>query len=268
MTKLKGWKILREGRQPELVLAVDFATTGRSDSSFSDLATRLDIPFSLWETRQPADSAGLTSADYLDKWVAEVVASGRPVRAVLGYCAGSAFAGQLAARLTNRTGTAPALVVFDPEVPTLASLYRDFDAMMGQFSSVLSSDEVAAARTDGTAAGVGVTDFAAYGADLVRIFRDRAGAAFARAELDAELLEEFVAVFRGFVSYLNAARELDATRALAAATVVSSRTPTVGAALAARTVNVPVDHVNILRDNATATTVAELIGTPADAATG
>ncbi|MEC3982797.1 hypothetical protein, partial [Amycolatopsis sp. H20-H5] len=236
MTKLKGWKTLKDDGRSELVLAVDFATTGRSDSSFSDLAPRLGGPVAVWETRQPADGANLTAAGYLDLWAAEVTASGREVRAVLGYCAGSMFAGELAARIAERQGSAPALVVFDPEPPTPASLYRDFDAMMNQFASLLSPDEVAAAQAEGTAARDGAHDFATCGAELVRVFGAHAGSAFARAELDADMLDEFTDVFRSFVSYLDAARQLDPAQAWADATAVSSRTPTEGAKLAARVV--------------------------------
>lgn len=62
----------------------------------------------------------------------------------------------------------------------------------------------------------------------MRIFREQAGAAFAREELDTDLLEEFAAVFRSFVSYLDAARGIDPTAAWRTATAVNSRQPTEG----------------------------------------
>ncbi|URN11053.1 hypothetical protein LUW77_00895 [Streptomyces radiopugnans] len=89
---------------------------------------------------------------------------------------------------------------------------------------------------------------------------ERAGEAFAREELDTELLDEFVAVFRSFVSYLNAARQIDPTAAWRTATAVSSREPTEGAALAERSVEVPVDHADILRSKRVAEAVNEIIG--------
>ncbi|GGW43370.1 hypothetical protein [Streptomyces griseoloalbus] len=262
MTQLSGWKVLNPGRGGGgLVLAVDFATTGRSDSAFSDLAPRLDPALALWETRQPAGTARPTAEDYLALWDGEAAADGRTVRAVLGYCAGSVFAGELAARIAARQGEAPHLVLFEPEVPAPAGLYRDFAAMMNQFASVLTADEVSAAQQEADAARRDAVDFGDYGGILERIFMERAGAAFTREELDTELLDEFVAVFRSYVSYLDAARRVDPAAAWRTGTAVSSRTPSAGAALAGRTVDVDVDHADMLRDGRVAEVVNGIIGT-------
>ncbi|MFF8035953.1 MULTISPECIES: hypothetical protein [unclassified Streptomyces] len=260
MTQLSGWKVLSPGRGGDLVLAVDFATTGRSDSAFSDLAPRLDPAFAVWETRQPPGTAALPAEDYLALWDGAAAADGRPVRAVLGYCAGSVFAGELAARVAARQGEAPHLVLFEPEVPDTAGLYRDFAAMMGQFASVLTAGEVTAAQQEADAARAGAADFGAYGDVLVRIFVERAGAAFTREELDTELLDEFVAVFRSYVSYLDAARRIDPAAAWRTGTAVSSRTPSRAAALAGRTVDVDVAHGDMLRDGRVAEAVNGIIG--------
>ncbi|MBT2380624.1 hypothetical protein AMK21_14320 [Streptomyces sp. CB00316] len=260
MTRLDGWKVLNAGRGSDLVLAVDFATTGRSDSSFSDLVPLLDPRLTVWETRQPDTGAGMSAADYVELWAREAESSGRTVRAVLGYCAGAVFAGELAARLADRPGQDPRLVVFDPETPDPAGLDRDFAAMMDQFASVLSADEVAAARQAATAARAGAPDFAAFGDALVAIFREQAGAAFRREGLDEDLLGEFAAVFRSFVSYLDAARQIDPTGAWRTAVAVNSRQHTEGALLAARSVDLPVDHVDLLRSRLTADAVGEAVG--------
>ncbi|MEV6962275.1 hypothetical protein AB0M97_24400 [Streptomyces sp. NPDC051207] len=261
MTQLSGWKVLNPGGQDgDLVLAVDFATTGRSDSGFSDLVPRLDPAFAVWETRQPPGATGRPAEDYLALWDGEAAGSGRTVRAVLGYCAGSVFAGELAARIAARQGEAPRLVLFEPEVPAPAGLYRDFAAMMNQFASVLSPDEVTAAQQEADAARADAADFGGYGDALVRIFKERAGAAFAREELDTELLDEFAAVFRSYVSYLDAARQIDPAATWRTGTAVSSRTPSGGAALAGRNVGVDVDHAEMLRDARVAEAVNEIIG--------
>ncbi|MFD8519477.1 hypothetical protein ACFV2D_05595 [Streptomyces capillispiralis] len=262
MTQLSGWKVLSPGRGGgDLVLAVDFATTGRSDSSFSDLAPRLDPALAVWETRQPADTAPLTAEDYLALWDGGAAADGRRVRAVLGYCAGGVFAGELAARVAARQGgEAPHLVLFEPEVPEPDGLYRDFAAMMNQFASVLTAEEVGAAQREAEAARTADVDFGAYGDVLVRIFTERAGAAFAREELDTEMLDEFAAVFRSYVSYLDAARRIDPAAAWSTGTAVSSRTPSQGAALAGRGVGIDVDHADMLRDARVAEAVNRILG--------
>ncbi|MEU5658031.1 hypothetical protein ABZ802_20815 [Streptomyces sp. NPDC047737] len=259
MTRLSGWKVLDAGQGSELVLAVDFATTGRSDSSFSDLVPRLGPQFTVWETRQPDTGGGMSAGDYVDWWAREVEAGGRAVRAVLGYCAGSVFAGELVSRLAAGQAEPPRFLVFDPEVPTLDALHRDFDAMLGQFASVLTAGEVAAARQAAATALATAPGFAALGKELVRIFREQAGAAFVREELDMDLLEEFAAVFESFVSYLDAARSIDPAGAWRTATAVNSLQPTEGALLAARAVEIPVDHVDILRSDLTAGAVQEIL---------
>ncbi|MEV7791271.1 hypothetical protein AB0O68_04745 [Streptomyces sp. NPDC087512] len=261
MTQLSGWKVLNPGRDGgDLVLAVDFATTGRSDSSFSDLAPRLDPALALWETRQPSGTAPLSAEDHLALWDGQAAACGRRVRAVLGYCAGSVFAGELAARVAARQGDAPHLVLFEPEVPAPAGLYRDFATMMNQFASVLTAQEVIAAQQEANAALTADVDFGAYGDVLVRIFMERAGAAFAREELDTELLDEFVAVFRSYVSYLDAARRIDPAAAWRTGTAVNSRTPSEGASLAGRNVDIDVDHADMLRDGRVAEAVNRILG--------
>ncbi|MBU7597294.1 hypothetical protein JGS22_006505 [Streptomyces sp. P38-E01] len=262
MTKLNGWKVLNEGQGGEVVLGVDFATTGRSDSSFSDLAPNLGHGLALWETRQPDGASAGSAEDFLGLWADGIAASGRTVRAVLGYCAGSVHAGELAARIAERQGSAPVFVMFDPEVPTHASLYRDFVAMMNQFAAVLSADEVAAAHREGEEAQARFAEFAAYGDELVRIFQEKAGVAFAREELDTEMLDEFVAVFRSFVAYLNAARQIDPAAAWSTATAVNSEHPTEGAAQAAVTVDIAVAHSDILRDKRVADAVNDAIKAP------
>lgn len=83
MTKLNGWKVLNEGQGGEVVLGVDFATTGRSDSSFSDLAPNLGHGLALWETRQPDGASAGSAEDFLGLWADGIAASGRTVRAVL-----------------------------------------------------------------------------------------------------------------------------------------------------------------------------------------
>ncbi|MFC5072989.1 hypothetical protein [Kitasatospora cinereorecta] len=259
MTRLNCWKVLKAGQGSDLVLAVDFATTGRPDSSFSDLVPHLDPRLTVWETRQPDTGDGMSAQDYIERWAREVEAGGRTVRAVLGYCAGSVFAGELAARLAGRQAEPVPFVMFDPEVPTPAALDRDFAAMIGQFASVLSADEVTAARQAAAAALLTAPDFAALGDEFVRIFREQAGTAFAREELDTDLLEEFAAVFRSFVSYLDAARGIDPTAAWRTATAVNSRQPTEGALLAARAVGIPVDHADILRSSLTAEAVTGIL---------
>ena len=61
------------------------------------------------------------------------------------------------------------------------------------------------------------------------------------------------------MSYLDAARSIDPAGAWRTATAVNSLQPTEGALLAARAVEIPVDHVDILRSDLTAGAVQEIL---------
>ena len=138
--KLTNWRQLSDGG-PDLVLCLDFPG-GRAVAGFPELAAAVPIDASFLHNERA--SVG-PLAVCVDRWVAELTATGRRVRAVLGFCSGSALATRVADAIAA-TGSAPRVVLFDA-VPTTA------DSLAGQLPSALESsarhltaDELADAR--------------------------------------------------------------------------------------------------------------------------
>ena len=118
--KLTNWRQLSDGG-PDLVPCLDFPG-GRAVAGFAELAAGVPIDASfLHNGRASADPL----AACVDRWVAELTATGRPVRAVLGFCAGTALATRVADAIAA-TGPPPMVVLFDA-VPTTG------DSLAGQF---------------------------------------------------------------------------------------------------------------------------------------
>jgi hypothetical protein len=138
--KLTNWRQLSDGG-PDLVPCLDFPG-GRAVAGFPELAAAVPIDASFLHNERA--SVG-PLAVCVDRWVAELTATGRPVRAVLGFCSGTALATRVADAIAA-TGSAPRVVLFDA-VPTTA------DSLAGQLPSALESsarhltaDELADAR--------------------------------------------------------------------------------------------------------------------------
>src|SRR5581483_8997672 len=96
------------------------------------------------------------------RWAAQVAAAGRPVRAVLGFCAGAALATRVADAVAA-TGPPPLVVLFDAAPTTGESLASGFTAALESSAAHLTADELADAR------GLSEQLAAAYPDDLPRI---------------------------------------------------------------------------------------------------
>jgi hypothetical protein len=138
--KLSNWRQLSDGG-PDLVPCLDFPG-GRSEAGFAELAPGVAIDASFLHN-------GRTSADPLtvcvDRWVAELTATGRPVRAVLGFCSGSALATRVADAIAA-TGPAPMVVLFDAVPTTGDSLAGQLTAALESSARYLTADELTDAR--------------------------------------------------------------------------------------------------------------------------
>lgn len=256
----RSWKVLTSGSRRDLVLAVDFASTGRKASSFSELAPKLDPAIPFWETVQPPIGASaLTGADYVAWWLEDIQRSARRVDAVLGYCAGGVFASALVEGIRQVQGSAPKLVVFDPESPNAPALLRDFDNVVQHMATLLSPEEVTDAKAAARVAHAKQTNFEVMSAELVDIFRRAAGAAFARAGLDDELASELIDTFAAYVAYLAAGRQIDPVPGWATATAIGSTHQSSGVRHAAKLIRFEIQHDDILRDDDVARTVTGLL---------
>ncbi|MEU5192078.1 hypothetical protein AB0G83_33805 [Streptomyces klenkii] len=217
--------VLDAGADTDIVLAADFPVTGRNEGGFADLAPGLNLDCALWQTVAPVRDPGTDALGeaYLEPWLSEVAASGRKVRAVMGYCAGSVFAGVLAEKIAAQQGTAPRVVVFDPELVDVPTVHLQFGRVIGNMTTVLTAEEIE--ELSGTAerlvadSGIAPVEFAA---GLYSAFRPIGTAALRRAGLDEDYAGELVALVGSFMSYLATAAGLDPRPGWRRATVITS----------------------------------------------
>ncbi|MGW0787732.1 hypothetical protein ACWD04_05635 [Streptomyces sp. NPDC002911] len=213
------------------MLAADFPVTGRNEGGFADLAPALNLDCALWQTVAPVRDPQTDALDdtYLEPWLLEVAASGRNVRAVLGYCAGSVFAGALAERVGARQDAVPRVVLFDPELVDVPTVHLQFGRVIGNMTTVLTTEEIAelsgaaeklAARSD-----IVPGDFAA---GLYAAFRPIGAEALRRAGLDEDYAGELVQLVGSFMSYLATAAGLDPRPGWQGALVVTSASESSG----------------------------------------
>ncbi|MFI6157932.1 hypothetical protein ACIBCA_35210 [Kitasatospora sp. NPDC051170] len=273
----RTYNVLREADSEELILASDFsATTGRTVGGFGDLVPRLRTDLTVWETAPPPTGAELdmTAADHVDRWAADVRASGRPVRAILGYCVGSVFAAGLAERIADWQPAAPRVIVFDPEHPHAPLLHRHYGDALGVMASLMSAEDLATARRAGDEAlklqtgGGGDGDLAALAATLSGLVLDHGDRAFAQAGLDAARRAELLGTFRSFLYYLVCASQLDAGPVWRTATAITSLSPHNGLnslapdhrdGVVAEEIRFDLPHADLLRDAGVARAVDVLL---------
>lgn len=228
------WNIVSDARSDadtDIVLAADFPVTGRNEGGFADLAPGLKLDCDLWQTVAPVRDPETDTLDdrYLEPWLSEVSASGRTVRAVLGYCAGSVFAGVLAEKIGERQATAPRVVLFDPELVDVPTVHLQFGRVVGNMTTVLTPEEIAelSGAAERLAAQPGTAP-AAFAAGLYAAFRPIGTTALRRAGLDEDYAGELVQLVGSFMSYLATAAGLDPRPGWKGATVVTSASATSG----------------------------------------
>ena len=138
--KLTNWRQLSDGG-PDLVLCLDFPG-GRAVAGFPELAAAVPIDASFLHNERA--SVG-PLAVCVDRWVAELTATGRRVRAVLGFCSGSALATRVADAIAA-TGRPPMVVLFDAVPTTGDSLAGQLPSALESSARHLTADELADAR--------------------------------------------------------------------------------------------------------------------------
>ncbi|MFI9274301.1 hypothetical protein ACIGXM_26860 [Kitasatospora sp. NPDC052896] len=274
MAESGSWKTLVDGGESAgIVLAVDFDTTGRPEARFSDLVANLRTDFGVWETAPPAAGTehARTGVGYLDYWTRRLAAERPPVKAVLGFCAGAVYAAALAERVAGLQRTEPLLVIFDPEISVAQTLMWQYHKVVGFMSSVISDQDVAAAREAGQRVHEQTPEIGALKVGLTRLIREIGEPAFSRVGLDATRREELFVVFESFLSYLAAASEIDPLERWRSAVAFSSASPlsglramrssgvAAGRLAVAREIEIDVEHGAMLADKELAEAVSGLL---------
>ncbi|MFI9007913.1 hypothetical protein ACIGNX_11850 [Actinosynnema sp. NPDC053489] len=136
--ELTHWRVLAD-RGADLVLCLDFPG-GRASAGFADLAAGVTADACFLHLVEPGSGPLGACAD---RWVAELPATGRPVRAVLGYCAGAALVPAVADAVA---GPPPAPVLFDPVPTSAGSLAHEFTSALATSADHLTAEELAGAR--------------------------------------------------------------------------------------------------------------------------
>jgi hypothetical protein len=251
--ELTNWRQLSD-RGPDLVLCLDFPG-GRAVAGFAELAE--GVPVDACFLHIGRASAG-PLAECVDRWVAELTATGRPVRAVLGFCAGTAMATRLADAIAA-TGPPPMVVLFDALSTTGGSVAAEFMSALESSAKHLTADELADARC------LSEQLVATYPDDLPRVAAALTGrydrlmhAVADRLSLPGLLLRELTDGFTAYLDYLLLAGEggfdMRTTTPLFL-TSTGHEPPAEGA----RTIAFEVDHADLLRDPEVHKLVADLL---------
>jgi hypothetical protein len=200
--ELTSWRQLSD-RGPDLVPCLDFPG-GRAAAGFAELAAGVPVDACFLHIG-PAGAGPLAAC--AGRWAGELAATGRPVRAVLGFCAGTALAACLA-DVIAATGPPPMVVLFDAVATTGGSLAGEFMSALESSARHLTAAELAGAR------GLSEQLAAAYPDDLPRIAAALAGrydqlmrAVAGRLSVPGFLRQELTGTFTAYLDYLLLASE-------------------------------------------------------------
>lgn len=195
--ELTNWRRLSD-RGPDLVLCLDFPG-GRAAAGFPELAAGVGADTSFLHIG-PTGSGSLD--DRVGAWVAEVAATGRPVRAVLGFCAGAALATCVADAVAG-TGPPPDVLLFDAARTTAGSLAGQFTSALESSAAQLTADELDDARLLAEElVEAHPDDLPAIAAALVERYDRLMGAVAGRLGLNEFFRQELTRGFTGYLDFL------------------------------------------------------------------
>jgi hypothetical protein len=184
---------------------LDFAG-GRTEAGFADLAAKAPIEASFFHIgRMPADPGAVVPlATSAGRWAAEVRRTARPVRGVLGFCAGAALATALADALVEAGTERAPVLLFDAITVTGTTLCDEFMAAVEPSTRHLTADEVDEARrlSEDLLARHGRECLPTTAAQLVDRYRQLMTRLATRLRFGPFLLDELVGDFAAYMSYL------------------------------------------------------------------
>ena len=251
--ELTNWREL-SGRGTDLILCLDFPG-GRAEAGFAELAAGVPADASFLHI-EPGSTGPLAAC--VDRWAAELTATGHPVRAVLGFCAGTAIATRLADAI-GMTGPPPMVLLFDAVPATAASLAGQLTSALDSSAKHLTADELADAR--GLAEQLAET----YPDDLPRIaaavsdrYEQLMRTVADRLSLHEIFRQQLTDGFTAYLNYLLLAAEggFDMRTTEPLFLNSSGHEPPVEDA---RTIALDIDHADLLRDPGVHKLVADLL---------
>ncbi|KAB7833957.1 hypothetical protein [Streptomyces mobaraensis] len=223
------WSRIRTGDAPGVVLAVDFYGTGRQEATFRHLCDLLTDPVEVWHAVPPApdgDWSTATGAGHLRWWTEglDTVLAGRPVRALVGYCAGGVFASALADALVEREGHRPRVVLFNPGAPGVATLTRDFHGLIAGMDLLTDGERAALlAETTAIRRAHAPDALVPVAERYAALYREGCDLLCERLGVDASFGAELAAVLHSYLAYLTAALDVPPTPLWRGAVSLTSR---------------------------------------------
>lgn len=260
-TELTDWQLLCD-RGADLVLCMDFAG-GRAAAGFAELAAAVPVDACFLHIRPPSPGVDPDLLDTrIEQWVRQVLGTGRPVSAVLGFCGGARMATCVADAVCAAGSPPPRVVLFDAVVMTGANaLYDQFTAAVAASAEHLTEAELADTHRYAEA----LLD--KYPNDLPGVATALAGRYDAlmagvagRLGLSGVFRQELTAGFTSYLTYLLLASQGRLDMRAGTPLFVSSVDHELAEAVAHSTnVSLDVDRADLLRDAETNKLVADVL---------
>jgi hypothetical protein len=261
LTELTDWRLLCD-RGADLVLCLDFAG-GRTAAGFAELASAVPADSCFLHIRPPDPDVEPDLLDArIEQWVSQVLGTGRPVTAVLGFCGGASLATCVADAISAAGCPPPRVVLFDAVVVTGATaLYDQFTSAIAASAEHLTEEE----RDGAHRYAEHLLD--KYPNDLPGIATALAGRYDAlmtgvagRLSLSEIFRHELTRGFTSYLTYLLLASQGRLDTRTGTPLFVSSKDHHLEEAVAhAKTVSLDVDRAELLRDAETNKLVADVL---------
>ena len=218
MLEASSWEVLSGVGLGDLILGVDFPPLGRAEANFGDLLEKVGSQWERYDFLQTIPPTGridlrVPAQEYVRKWVEDIRWVGRPVKAVLGYCAGAVYAAAIADDVHHWQLTAPKVILFDPEdnahimVDEMCKeMYRRIDG----FGRLLTAKETEDARDKvAELSESGSCDLFDLAVALASLYRETGSPAFSRLRLSDSRRNELVGLFESYMAWLSATAQIN-----------------------------------------------------------
>jgi hypothetical protein len=261
--------VLRQADSGHLIVATDFAATGRTTATFRELVGMLRTESNFWEVAPVpyGHESGVTGKDQIDRWATDVRQSDLQVHAVIGFCAGSVYAGELAERIAVWQER-PRLILLDPARAEIPMLVEHVERWLDRLAKTFSPAHLADARRDVRNANAPDGEPLELAARLVKLYEKLITPALIRAGQSVQASLELTSLITGYLYWLAGAIQLAPRAKWSHATALSSETlgfglhlipPPERANLVAKAIYFDVSHTELLRNAEVAHVVDDLL---------